>query len=161
MLSALLAVAPILTGTALLLVGNGVFSTYIAIRMTTEGFATGSIGMVVASYSIGFLAGCRFAGPLIRRVGHIRAFAALAGAMCAVTLLYPFVIGAPEWIALRALNGAAAAGMFMITESWLNHRTRATSAGGCWPSIPSPTNSPSAVASFCWVSRIRAVSSSS
>ena len=129
MLSALLAVAPILTGTALLLVGNGVFSTYIAIRMTTEGFATGSIGMVVASYSIGFLAGCRFAGPLIRRVGHIRAFAALAGAMCAVTLLYPFVIGAPEWIALRALNGAAAAGMFMITESWLNHRTRANKRG--------------------------------
>lgn len=129
MLSTLLPVAPILAGTALLLVGNGVFSTFIALRMSTEGFATGSIGMVVASYSIGFLIGCRLAGRLVRRVGHIRAFAVLAGTMCAITLLYPFVIGTVSWTLLRAFNGAASAGMFMITESWLNHRTRANERG--------------------------------
>jgi MFS family permease len=125
----LLPVAPVLAGTALLLVGNGVFSTFIALRMAMEGFATGSIGMVVAAYSVGFLLGCRFAGRLVRHVGHIRAFAVLAGAMCAFTLLYPFVIGTLPWTALRALNGAAAAGMFMITESWLNHRTPAGERG--------------------------------
>jgi MFS family permease len=123
MMPVLLPVAPILAGTALLLVGNGVFSTFIALRMTLEGFATGSIGMVVAAYSIGFLLGCRFAGRLVRRVGHIRAFAVLAGTMCALTLLYPFFVDTVAWTLLRALNGAAAAGMFMITESWLNHRT--------------------------------------
>ena len=125
----LLPVAPVLTGKALLLVGNGVFSTFIALRMALEGFATGSIGMVVAAYSVGFLLGCRFAGRLIRRVGHIRAFAVLAGAMCAFTLLYPFMIGTVPWTLLRAFNGAAAAGMFMITESWLNHRTPAGERG--------------------------------
>jgi len=129
MQAALLAVAPILTGTALLLVGNGVFSTFLALRMSLEGFATGSIGLVVASYSVGFLAGCRFAPPLIRRVGHIRAFAVLAGATCAFTLLYPFVISTIPWVILRAFNGAAAAGMFMITESWLTHRTRSNERG--------------------------------
>ena len=129
MQAALLAVAPILTGTALLLVGNGVFSTFLALRMSMEGFATGSIGPVVASYSVGFLAGCRFAPRLIRRVGHIRAFAVLAGLTCALTLLYPFVISTLPWIVLRALSGASAAGMFMITESWLNHRTRADERG--------------------------------
>lgn len=129
MFNALLSVAPILTGTALLLVGNGVFSTFLALRMSMEGFATGSIGLVVASYSIGFLAGCRFAPPLIRRVGHIRAFAALAGITCAVTLLYPFLVSTLPWVALRAFNGAAAAGMFMITESWLSHRTRSHERG--------------------------------
>ncbi len=129
MIQALFAVAPILTGTALLLVGNGVFSTFLALRMSLEGFATGSIGMVVASYSVGFLAGCRFAPPLIRRVGHIRAFAALAGITCALTLLYPFMVSTLPWVALRACNGAAAAGMFMITESWLSHRTRSHERG--------------------------------
>jgi MFS family permease len=125
----LVPVAPVLTGTALLLVGNGVFSTFISLRMALEGFATGSIGMVVAAYSVGFLLGCRFAGRLIRRVGHIRAFAILAGVMCAITLLYPFMIGTVSWTLLRGLNGAAAAGMFMITESWLNHRTPAGERG--------------------------------
>jgi MFS family permease len=129
MLQALLAVAPILTGTALLLVGNGVFSTFLSLRMSMEAFPTGSIGLVVAVYSLGFLAGCRFAPRLIRRVGHIRAFAALAGASCAATLLYPFLISTLPWVALRAINGAAAAGMFMVTESWLNHRTRAEERG--------------------------------
>jgi MFS family permease len=129
MIQALLAVAPILTGTALLLVGNGVFSTFLALRMSMEGFATGSIGLVVASYSIGFLVGCRLAPRLIRRVGHIRAFATLAGATCAVTLLYPFMIATLPWVGLRTLSGVAAAGMFMITESWLTHRTRANERG--------------------------------
>ena len=40
-------VAGVATAPALVLVGNGVFSTYIALRMTTEGFATGSIGISV------------------------------------------------------------------------------------------------------------------
>jgi MFS family permease len=129
MIGSLFGVAPILAGTALLLVGNGLFSTFIALRMSMEGFASGSIGLVVASYSVGFLIGCRFAGRLVRQVGHIRAFAILAGVMCAVVLLYPFLIGTISWTLLRALNGAAAAGMFMITESWLNHRTAADERG--------------------------------
>ncbi|MBI1779739.1 MAG: MFS transporter [Proteobacteria bacterium] len=118
-----LPVGALMLGIALMLLGNGLFSTFIALRMTLEGFATSLIGLVVAGYSVGFLAGCIVGGRLIRRIGHIRAFAVLGALTCCLSLSYPFLIDPYAWIVLRTANGYCAAGMFMIAESWLNART--------------------------------------
>ena len=119
----LLPVGALMLGIALMLVGNGLFSTFIALRMTMEGFATSLIGLVVAGYSVGFLLGCLVGGRLIRRIGHIRAFAVLGALTCCLALAYPFAVDPYAWILLRTANGYCAAGMFMIAESWLNART--------------------------------------
>jgi MFS family permease len=129
MTAVLLPLAAVMAGVALLLVGNGLFSTFIALRMTIETFPTSLIGLVVGGYSLGFLLGCLFCTPLIRRVGHIRSFAAFAGLSCALALIYAFAIEPFTWLGLRVLNGLCAAGMFMVAESWLNHRTPSAARG--------------------------------
>jgi MFS family permease len=59
-------------------------------------------------------------GNLIRRIGHIRAFACLAGLVAASVVLLPVLVGAPFWIVARGLTGFGCAGLFIATESWLN-----------------------------------------
>jgi MFS family permease len=58
---------------------------------------------------------------MIRRVGHVRVFAALGSMISAVLILFPVV---PDWIAwsiLRALIGFCFSGVYVTAESWLNN----------------------------------------
>ncbi len=73
----------------LLMVGNGLQSTLLGIRGEIEGFSTFEMSMVMSSYFLGFLGGSRMAPEMIRRVGHVRVFAALASFISAVLILYP------------------------------------------------------------------------
>jgi MFS family permease len=66
---------------------------------------------------------------VVGAVGHIRAFAALT-AIATITPLVQAIWPEPiTWWALRALNGLAFAGLFMIIESWLNGASSADTRG--------------------------------
>ena len=65
-------------GVGLLQVGTGQFTTFLSIRMGLEAFSTLSIGLVGSAYFAGFIIGTYHAVRLVERIGHIRAFAALA-----------------------------------------------------------------------------------
>ncbi|TIM59426.1 MAG: MFS transporter, partial [Mesorhizobium sp.] len=64
--------------------------------------------------------GCILTGPLVRRVGHARAFMVLS----ALIVLSNAAVGAGphplSWIAARALYGFAICGLFIVAQSWLN-----------------------------------------
>ncbi|HEY9347386.1 MAG TPA: MFS transporter, partial [Inquilinus sp.] len=123
MLSPLLAVAAILAGITIVSLGQGVFATLVPIRLTEAGLSADRVGLVVAASAVGFLAGCLVVGRVIRLVGHIRAFSAFAAASCLAGLALPWSVGLPGWILLRLAMGFCSAGLFMITESWLNELT--------------------------------------
>jgi len=123
MLSPLLAVAAILAGITIVSLGQGVFATLVPIRLTEAGLSADRVGLVVAASAVGFLAGCLVVGRVIRLVGHIRAFSAFAAASCLAGLALPWTVGLPGWILLRLAMGFCSAGLFMITESWLNELT--------------------------------------
>ena len=57
---------------------------------------------------------------MIRRVGHIRTFAALGAVASTAALLHLLMIAPPVWIMVRALTGFCFAGLFMVVESWIN-----------------------------------------
>lgn len=78
MLQAASPLSAVLLGMGLLLLGNGLFGTLTALRMTHEGFDPATIGIVIACHSIGFAAACLTSGRIIDAVGHIRTFAAFA-----------------------------------------------------------------------------------
>lgn len=113
---------------ALLMGGNGLLSIFLSLRMTLEGFATPIIGLVMAAFFVGLAAGAFSAERVIRRVGHIRAFAAFAALATATALLHGLYVSAPGWALLRGLTGFSLAGLYMVLESWLNehasNRTR-------------------------------------
>ena len=107
----------------LLLTGGGLLTTLIAVRMAEEAFATEVIGIVTACYSLGFVLATRVCAGIIARVGHIRSFAAFAALAAISTLVYPMRIDPWVWAGMRLAYGFSLAGLFMVTESWLNDRT--------------------------------------
>ena len=68
----------LMLGMMLLMVGNGLQGTLIGVRGELEGFSTIELSVVMSAYFVGFLGASRLVPELIRRVGHVRVFAALA-----------------------------------------------------------------------------------
>lgn len=110
----------LLLGMLLLLVGNGLQGTLLGIRGAIEGFDAATMSLVMAAYFLGFLVGSRRAPVMIRRVGHVRVFAALASLISAAFILYAAAPNPWVWIAMRALVGFCFAGVYVVAESWLN-----------------------------------------
>ncbi len=113
-------VVSLLLSYGLLLLANGLFSTLLGVRTQVEGFSATTVGFIVAAYFSGLLLGGLFAGRVVTRVGHIRAFAAFASLMSVSALLIPIFVTPLAWMLLRMLGGFCMAGMIMVTESWLN-----------------------------------------
>ncbi len=111
---------PLLIAAGILLGGNGIQSTVIALRGAAEGFSPGVIGFMGTSYFAGFLLGCLAITRMLRAVGHIRAFSALAAIASAGTLMLILVIDPIMWSAMRFVSGFCFAGLFTVMESWLN-----------------------------------------
>jgi hypothetical protein len=65
------------------MLGNGMHFTLIGLRGGIEGFTAAELAIVTSGYFLGFSSGARFTPLLIRRVGHVRVFAALASFMSA------------------------------------------------------------------------------
>ena len=111
---------PILTAAGILLGGNGLQGTLIALRGAQEGFSPATIGFMGTAYFAGFLIGCLVVVRMIRQVGYIRSFSAMAAIAAAGTLVMALFIDAWVWTAIRFLSGFCFAALFTIMEAWLN-----------------------------------------
>ncbi len=58
---------------------------------------------------------------MIRRVGHVRVFAALGSLISAVLVLYPMLVEWQIWALMRVVIGFGFAGIYITAESWLNN----------------------------------------
>jgi MFS family permease len=112
---------PLLLGVMLLMVGNGVQSSLLGIRGAIEGFSTFELSVVMSAYYLGFLGGSRLAPELIRRVGHVRVFAALGSLISAVLVLYPLLLDWTAWSVMRVIIGFSFSVIYVTAESWLNN----------------------------------------
>ena len=119
MFRAVIPLGALLLGMGIMLLGNGLFGTLAALRMTIEGFSPSTIGIVVACHSIGFAVACLTAERIIGAVGHIRVFAGFAATMAICCLCFPIVVEPFTWMGLRLVFGFASAAVFMVGESWL------------------------------------------
>ena len=112
---------PLFLGMMLLQVGNGMQGTVLGIRGEAEGFTTSSMSLVMSGYFLGFLAGSRLTPLMIRRVGHVRVFAALGSMISAVLIMYPLLVDPVAWGAGRIVLGFCFSGVYVTAESWLNN----------------------------------------
>ncbi len=122
-------ISSLLGGVALLLLGNGLLNTLLTLRGVAEGYSTGMLGLIMSGYFVGFLLGTWLAIPLVRRVGHIRAFSFCAALAAITALLHVLIVDPWVWLALRVLYGLALVSLYMVIESWLNAQVRNENRG--------------------------------
>jgi MFS family permease len=120
MLRTLQPVASLLTGTALLLIGVGLLNTMIPLRGMAADYSGTLLGGLTSAYYAGYFVGTLAMPPLVRRIGHIRAFAFCATCTACVVLLHALGSNPVVWLLLRLLTGIVLVGLYVVIESWLN-----------------------------------------
>lgn len=129
MLAVIQSVRSLLLAIFMLMAGSGFLATLISLRLESEGAGTIAIGVVATAYFAGLVIGAVRAGAIVRRVGHIRAFAAFVALLSASTLSYVLLNDPLIWACLRLIDGLCVAGVFICLESWLNDRADVQTRG--------------------------------
>src|SRR5581483_4422313 len=112
-----------------LMLGAGLQGTLLGLRATLEGFPTPVTGIIMSCYYVGYLLGTSAAPRMIRQIGHIRVFAALAALASATILVQAAFVQWLTWAVMRFSTGVCLAGIYVVAESWLNDRASKTNRG--------------------------------
>lgn len=112
---------PLMFGMLLIMMGNGLQGTLLGVRGSIENISPEVMGFVMSGYFIGFLGGARLTSSMLMRVGHVRVFAALGSLVSAAFILYPLYVNPWFWFAMRLLVGFCLAGLYVVSESWMNN----------------------------------------
>jgi MFS family permease len=112
---------PLLLGMLLLMLGNGLQGSLLGVRGSGLGFSAFEMSAVMSAYFAGFLVASRVTPNMIRRVGHVRVFAALGSMVSAALLLFPTVQDPIVWMLGRVVIGFCFCGVYVTAESWLNN----------------------------------------
>lgn len=112
--------AALLSGVGLLIVGTGLMFAAIGAQASTANFSSLVTGLVMSAYFAGAIYGTYACPHIIRKVGFIRAFAAMASVASTLPLLHALWINPFFWGALRFVTGLCLVGLYLVVESWLN-----------------------------------------
>ncbi|MEM7237382.1 MAG: MFS transporter [Pseudomonadota bacterium] len=110
----------LMLGMFLLQLGNGMQGTALGLRGGIEDFSSSTMGYVMTGYFLGFLGGAQATPWLLRRVGHVRVFAALASMISGAFIIYAAWVDPVGWFLMRLLCGFCFSGVYVVAESWLN-----------------------------------------
>jgi MFS family permease len=115
--------------TVLLLIGSGLFNTYMGLRLTALHVSELWVGGLIAVYYLGLVFGARIGHKIILQVGHIRAYAATAAVVTVTILVLALLDNLWFWLGFRFLAGIAMVTQFVVIESWLNEQTENSQRG--------------------------------
>lgn len=110
----------LLSGVGLLIVGTGLMFAAIGAQASTANFSSLVTGLVMSAYFAGAIYGTYACPHIIRKVGFIRAFAAMASVASTLPLLHALWINPWFWGGLRFVTGLCLVGLYLVVESWLN-----------------------------------------
>jgi MFS family permease len=125
-------IAALLFSVLLLIGGNSLVGLATPLRARIEGFPDLTVGLLGSVYFAGMLAGTLAAPAIIRRGGHIRAFAAFIALAVVSVILMPVVVSPSAWLSSRALIGFVFAGLYAVIESWINAKATNANRGALY-----------------------------
>jgi MFS family permease len=126
------AIAAILASIFLLIAGNALVGVLTPLRASLENFPDLTIGLLGSAYFSGMLAGTLVTPAIVRRAGHIRAFAAFVALAVVSVILLPAQISPIPWMILRGALGFVFAGIYAVTESWINAKASNSNRGAIY-----------------------------
>lgn len=122
LLTTIRSVWTLLFGIGLLMMANGLQGSLLGVRAEVEEFNATVIGIIMAGFFAGLLAGSLWTPRAVRVVGHVRVFAAMSAIASVAILLHSLFVNELAWWAMRFVTGFCYAGIFVVAESWLNER---------------------------------------
>jgi MFS family permease len=131
-LSILPSIAALLFSVLLLIGGNSLVGVATPLRARIEGFPDLTVGLLGSVYFAGMLAGTLAAPAIIRRGGHIRAYAAFVALAVVSVILMPVMLFPWAWLASRALIGFVFAGLYAVIEAWINAKATNSNRGALY-----------------------------
>jgi MFS family permease len=130
--SAFPSLAALLFSVLLLIGGNSLVGVTTPLRARIEGFPDLTVGLLGSVYFAGMLAGTLAAPAIIRRGGHIRAYAAFVALAVVSVILMPVMLSPWAWLICRALIGFVFAGLYAVIESWINAKATNSNRGALY-----------------------------
>ena len=125
-------IAAILASVFLLIAGNSLVGVLAPLRASLENFPDLTIGLIGSAYFTGMLAGTLVTPAIVRRGGHIRAFAAFVALAIIAVILLPTMVAPAPWMILRGALGFVFAGIYAVTESWINAKASNANRGAVY-----------------------------
>jgi MFS family permease len=125
-------IAALLLSVLMLIGGNSLVGIVTPLRARAEGFPDLTVGLLGSLYFAGMLAGTLAAPAIIRRGGHIRAYAAFVALAVVSVILMPVMITPWAWLGCRALIGFVFAGLYAVIESWINAKATNANRGALY-----------------------------
>ena len=122
MLAALTPTWALFLGLLLMTLAAGLQAVLLGVRAGMEGFSTVLTGLIMSGYFIGFFGGSLLAPQMIKRVGHVRVFAAVASLCSVAALVHALQVDPLSWTAMRFVTGFSFATLYIVAESWINDR---------------------------------------
>ncbi len=100
---------------------NGLQTSLLSFRAALE-FPAATIGMVMASYYVGYSAAPLVSRAVIGRIGHVNAMA--LGTVCAALLIaaHAVLVTPLAWAVLRLVSGFVLSSAYIAAESWIHDR---------------------------------------
>lgn len=115
--------------TILMLTGTGLFSSFIGLRLNSEGVSELWIGGLTAAYYAGMVCGAKFGHRMIASVGHVRSYVTCASVATIIALLHVLFENLEFWLVLRFVTGLVMMNQYMVIESWLNEQAENNQRG--------------------------------
>lgn len=115
-----IAMATLLSGAGMLVIGTGLLFSVIGTQAQAADFPVVVTGLINSAYFAGFIFGIFFGPRVIRHVGHVRTFAALASMASTLPILHALWLEPMFWGVMRFITGVCLVGLYLVLESWLN-----------------------------------------
>ncbi len=131
-MSAFPSLAALLFSVLLLIGGNSLVGVATPLRARIEGFPDLTVGLLGSAYFAGMLVGTLAAPAIIKRGGHIRAYAAFVALAVTSVILMPVLLSPSAWLICRALTGFVFAGLYAVIESWINAKATNSNRGALY-----------------------------
>jgi len=116
-------------GYGVLMVAHGLQGNLLGVRSVIEEFNFIATGTMMSGYFVGYFLGANMVPDLVRKVGHIRVFAAFASMASLAILIHAVFVDPIVWTCARFLTGFSIIGIFIVVESWLNDRANNRTRG--------------------------------
>lgn len=101
---------------------NGWQTSLLSVRSVMEDFPAWTIGIVMASYYVGYSSASLASRFVIGRLGHVDTMWLGAFVAALVIVAHAFLVTPLSWAVLRLISGFALSSLYVGAESWIHDR---------------------------------------